>query len=39
MTPMRAHDLAAPFPTVRLGTPIIEAARILAGQDLPGRTT
>jgi predicted transcriptional regulator len=33
---MRAHDLAAPFPTVRLDTPVIDAARMLAGQDLPG---
>jgi CBS-domain-containing membrane protein len=33
---MRADDLAVPFPTVRLGTPAIEAARLLAGQDLPG---
>jgi CBS domain-containing protein len=33
---MRAHELAAPFPTVRLDTPAIEAARMLAGQDLPG---
>ncbi|GAA1853652.1 CBS domain-containing protein [Asanoa iriomotensis] len=33
---MRARDLAAPFPTVEFGTPAIEAARLLAGQDLPG---
>lgn len=33
---MRAQDLAAPFPTVALDTPAIEAARLLAGQDLPG---
>jgi CBS domain-containing protein len=33
---MRARDLAAPFPTVGLDTPAIEAARLLAGQDLPG---
>ncbi|GGM37527.1 CBS domain-containing protein [Dactylosporangium sucinum] len=33
---MRAADLAAPFPTVRRDTPAIEAARLLAGQDLPG---
>jgi len=33
---MRAEDLAAPFPTVRLDTPAMEAARLLAGQDLPG---
>jgi CBS domain-containing protein len=33
---MRARDLAAPFPTVRMDTPAIDAARLLAGQDLPG---
>jgi CBS domain-containing protein len=33
---MRAEDLAAPFPTVRRDTPALEAARLLAGQDLPG---
>jgi len=33
---MKARDLAAPFPTVELGTPALEAARLLAGQDLPG---
>jgi CBS domain-containing protein len=33
---MRAADLAAPFPTVSLTTPAIDAARLLAGQDLPG---
>lgn len=33
---MRARDLAAAFPTVGLTTPAIEAARLLAGQDLPG---
>ncbi|SNT65502.1 CBS domain-containing protein [Asanoa hainanensis] len=33
---MRARDLAAAFPTVGLDTPAIEAARLLAGQDLPG---
>ncbi|MDG6103961.1 CBS domain-containing protein [Dactylosporangium aurantiacum] len=33
---MRADELAAPYPTVQLGTPAIEAARLLAGQDLPG---
>jgi CBS domain-containing protein len=33
---MRARDLAAPFPTVRADTPAIEAARLLAGQNLPG---
>jgi CBS domain-containing protein len=33
---MRARDLVGPFPTVDLHTPAIEAARLLAGQDLPG---
>ncbi|HEY0639129.1 MAG TPA: CBS domain-containing protein [Pseudonocardiaceae bacterium] len=33
---MRAAELAVPFPTVRPGTPAIEAARLLAGADLPG---
>jgi predicted transcriptional regulator len=33
---MRARDLAAPFPTVRAETPALEAARLLAGQNLPG---
>ncbi|GAA3452499.1 CBS domain-containing protein [Dactylosporangium matsuzakiense] len=33
---MRAEDLATPFPTVGMDTPAIEAARLLAGQDLPG---
>jgi CBS domain-containing protein len=33
---MRAGELAAEFPTVTLQTPAIEAARLLAGQDLPG---
>jgi CBS domain-containing protein len=33
---MRARDLASPFPTVQLTTPAIEAARLLAGQNLPG---
>lgn len=33
---MRARDLAAPYPTVRTDTPAIDAARLLAGQDLPG---
>jgi CBS domain-containing protein len=33
---MRARELAAPYPTVRVDTPAIEAARLLAGQDLPG---
>ncbi|GAA2899376.1 CBS domain-containing protein [Streptosporangium fragile] len=33
---MRARDLVAPFPTVGLDTPVVEAARLLADQDLPG---
>lgn len=33
---MRAGDLMSDFPTVRPDTPAIEAARLLAGQDLPG---
>jgi predicted transcriptional regulator len=33
---MRAHDLAAPFPTVALDTSALDAARLLAGADLPG---
>ncbi|WP_433074516.1 CBS domain-containing protein [Dactylosporangium sp. CA-052675] len=33
---MKARELAAEFPVVRLGTPALEAARLLAGQDLPG---
>jgi CBS domain-containing protein len=33
---MRARDLASDFPTVALDTPVVEAARLLADQDLPG---
>lgn len=33
---MRAAHLASPFPTVGMETPAIEAARLLAGQHLPG---
>jgi CBS domain-containing protein len=33
---MRAGNLASPFPTVGMDTPAIEAARLLAGQNLPG---
>lgn len=33
---MRAGDLAAPFPTVREVTPALDAARLLAGRNLPG---
>ncbi|BCJ35666.1 histidine kinase [Actinocatenispora thailandica] len=33
---MHASELAAPFPTVRMDTPALDAARLLAGRDLPG---
>ncbi|WP_117213518.1 CBS domain-containing protein [Allorhizocola rhizosphaerae] len=33
---MRASDLTVEYPTVTMSTPAIEAARILAGGDLPG---
>lgn len=33
---MHARELAAPFPTVRRDTAALEAARLLAGQNLPG---
>lgn len=33
---MLARDLCAPFPTVTPDSPALEAARLLAGQDLPG---
>jgi CBS domain-containing protein len=33
---MQARNLVSPYPTVSLDTPVIEAARLLAGQDLPG---
>jgi CBS domain-containing protein len=33
---MHAADLAAPFPTVTLTTPALDAARLLAAGDLPG---
>ena len=33
---MRARDLTVDFPAVRTDTAVIEAARLLAGQDLPG---
>jgi CBS domain-containing protein len=33
---MRAGDLAQPYPTVTLQTPALDAARLLAGQNLPG---
>jgi CBS domain-containing protein len=33
---MRARDLVSRFPTVSMGTPVVEAARELAVQNLPG---
>jgi CBS domain-containing protein len=33
---MRARDLAVEFPTVTLDSPALEAAKLLAEQDLPG---
>lgn len=33
---MRARDLVGDYPTVTLSTPVLEAARLLAGQQLPG---
>ncbi|TCC26872.1 CBS domain-containing protein [Kribbella speibonae] len=33
---MRAGELAAPYPTVDLSTPVIEAARLMAAENLPG---
>ncbi|MER6004514.1 CBS domain-containing protein [Nonomuraea angiospora] len=33
---MRARDLLADFPTVALDTSVVDAARMLADQDLPG---
>lgn len=33
---MRARDLLTDFPTVTLDTSVLDAARLLAGQDLPG---
>jgi CBS domain-containing protein len=33
---VRARDLVQPFPTVRPDSPVIDAARLLAGRDLPG---
>jgi CBS domain-containing protein len=33
---MRARDIAAPVPTVGLNTSALDAARLLAGSDLPG---
>lgn len=33
---MRAADLAAPYPTVRTDTPVLDAARLMAVENLPG---
>ena len=33
---LRAADLVSPYPTVRSETPVLDAARLLAGQNLPG---
>ncbi|MGP3957944.1 CBS domain-containing protein [Nonomuraea sp. 3N208] len=33
---MRARDLAVEFPTVTMDTPALEAAKLMAEQDLPG---
>ena len=33
---MRARDLAVPMPVVRRSTAVLEAARLLAAEDLPG---
>jgi CBS domain-containing protein len=33
---VRAGDVAAPFPVVGLDAPAVEAARLLAGRNLPG---
>ncbi|NES16902.1 MULTISPECIES: CBS domain-containing protein [Micromonospora] len=33
---MRARDLAVPFPTITTATSVLEAARLLAGHNLPG---
>ncbi|MGI8334329.1 CBS domain-containing protein [Actinomadura scrupuli] len=33
---MQAHELAAPYPTIRLDTSALEAARLLADRRLPG---
>lgn len=33
---MRARELAIGFPTVNLDTPALEAAAVMAGNDLPG---
>lgn len=33
---MRARELARSYPTVTLGSPALDAARLLAGRGLPG---
>ncbi|MFE9657242.1 CBS domain-containing protein [Micromonospora sp. NPDC006431] len=33
---MRARELAVPFPTITTATSVLEAARLLAGHNLPG---
>ncbi|WBB76654.1 CBS domain-containing protein [Micromonospora sp. WMMD1128] len=33
---MRARDLAVPFPSITLSSPVLEAARLLADNNLPG---
>ncbi|MCW3844956.1 CBS domain-containing protein [Micromonospora yasonensis] len=33
---MRARDLAVPVPTITVATSVLEAARLLAGHNLPG---
>lgn len=33
---MQAHELAQPYPTVRMTTPALDAARLLAERQLPG---
>ena len=33
---MRAADLAAPYPTVRLDSTVLDAARLMAAENLPG---
>lgn len=33
---MRARDLAVPFPAITVATSVLEAARLMAGRNLPG---
>lgn len=33
---MRASELAAPYPTVRLDSTVLDAARLMAAENLPG---